>query len=199
MSYDPAFLEFAQRQGGLLVSRVVSRDNLQLGPATLSKAAAARLRTGLRALAAYLRRLILCLALTIEPGLKPQPCRRTPSDHTPRFNTKPRFRIFTGERDFPDDFADPSDWKTERNRTPNHIEAAPLVARLSALKALLEDPAARARRLAFHISRKRPGPLLAPGREAHVPRRWGTELSALYEAMAARIQTLSHERPPPLT
>ncbi|MEO0548651.1 MAG: hypothetical protein AAFZ91_01930 [Pseudomonadota bacterium] len=200
MSFDPAFLSFAQRQGDLLIARVISRDDLQLGPATLSKAAAARLRAGLRALEAYLRRLILCLALQLEPELQPAaiPSQR-PRERKPTFIPKLRFRIFTGERDFPDDFDSHPSRSAAQSFAPDRIEAAPLVAKLRALKALLEDPAARARRLAFSIRRKRPGPLLAPGRDTHVPRRWGTELSALYEAMAVRIQTLSHERPPPLT
>ncbi|MEO1553578.1 MAG: hypothetical protein AAFR82_06545 [Pseudomonadota bacterium] len=43
MSLGPNFLDFAQRQGDLLIARVVSRDDLQLRPATLFKAAAARL------------------------------------------------------------------------------------------------------------------------------------------------------------
>ncbi|MEO0549449.1 MAG: hypothetical protein AAFZ91_05975 [Pseudomonadota bacterium] len=110
---------------------------------------------------------------------------------------QPRFRIFTGERDCPDFSAILDPWG-ERVRTAGPVQTAPLVARLKALKTLLEAPTERAKRLAFHLARRRPGPLLAPGRHADVPRRWGTELSMLYEGMAESIRKLSQARPPPL-
>ena len=201
MSHDPAFLTFAQQQGDLLLARVVSRDNLQLAPSQLSKAAAARLRQGIRALEAYLRRVLFCLALALEPNLTPETRARNPRERKPVFVSKPYFALLTSQADCPD-FAellhDP--WADPKPRPPRGLPvfAAPLLARLSALKALLEAPTGRAKRLAFHLARRRPGWLMPPGREADVPRRWGTELSALYTSMAHLIVEASKARPPPL-
>ena len=79
------------------------------------------------------------------------------------------------------------------------VQAAPLLARLSALKALLDAPDARARRLAFHLARRRPGPIIPPClNQPGVPRRYGTELSAIYDALAQAIWTAGRARPPPL-
>ncbi|MEM9938590.1 MAG: hypothetical protein AAF768_07075 [Pseudomonadota bacterium] len=201
MSLGPNFLDFAQSQGDLLIARVVSRDDLQLAPVSLSKAAAARLKRGIRALEAYLRRVLLCLALAIEPDLEPDNRPRNPCACKPNLNQRPGFNVLGHPLDCPDlshlvrgFWADPK---------PNPLRgepvlAAPLVARLNALKTLLEAPAERAKRLAFFLARRRPGPLLAPGRNADVPRRWGTELSMLYEGMVETIRKLSQARPPPL-
>jgi len=197
MSLDPAFLEFAQRQGDLLAAKIVSRDNVHLSPATLSKAAAARLKSGLRALEAFLRRILVLMALAFEPGLEPQNRLYTSRPKSPFVEPKHHFKIFTSDHDCPDlrNLSDPWADPQPGNRGP--VVAAPLLARLSALKALLEAPEIRARRLAFHLARRRPGWLLAPGREAHIGRRWGTELSALYDAMATAILEASKARPPP--
>ncbi|MEM1087914.1 MAG: hypothetical protein AAGH90_09295, partial [Pseudomonadota bacterium] len=54
-----------------LLASVTARDHLQLNPATITKAAAKRLRQGLRQIEAYLRRVLILMALMLEPGLKP--------------------------------------------------------------------------------------------------------------------------------
>ncbi|MEM6666142.1 MAG: hypothetical protein AAF638_07035, partial [Pseudomonadota bacterium] len=72
------FLELAQRVGIDLVDHVTARDELYLRPSVLTRVAARRFRSGLKSLAAYLRRLILLLALQMEHGLverAPQPVR----------------------------------------------------------------------------------------------------------------------------
>ena len=202
MSLGPGFLDFAQRQGDLLLAKVTSRDNVHLSPVTFSKAAATRLKTGLRALQAYVRRLILLLALSLEPELDPNTRAQMPRQRNPDVSSNPQVRIFTGEQDCPDFAGLGRDPWADHNPAKSHrgapVLAAPLLARLSALKALLEAPTARAKRLAFHLARHRPGWLMPPGREAHVPRRFGTELSALYEGLAQAIISASKIRPPPL-
>jgi len=74
-----------------------------------------------------------------------------------------------------------------------------LLARLAALKKLVDAPEARARRLAFHLARRRPGPVLAPvfaGRSRGQP--FTTETSAVFEALPTAIIAASRSRPPPL-
>ncbi|MDJ0919719.1 MAG: hypothetical protein QNI84_01215 [Henriciella sp.] len=195
---DP--LAHFQAQGELLIARIVSRDDLQLAPALISKAAATRLRQGLRALEAYVRRVLFCLALALEPGLKPDNCPRNPRERVPDPDRRSGFKLFTGERDCLDfaDFHDP--WADPKPRPPHGkpVLAAPLLDRLNTLKTLLENPIERARRLAFHLARYRPGWLFAPGQNADVPTRWGTELSATFTAMGHQIVAASKARPPPI-
>ncbi|MDJ0921293.1 MAG: hypothetical protein QNI84_09205 [Henriciella sp.] len=200
MSFTADPLVHLQAQGELLIARIVSRDDLQLAPVQISKAAATRLRQGLRALEAYVRRVLFCLALALEPGLKPDNCPRNPRERAPNFDRKPGFKLFTGEQDCPDftDFHDP--WADPKPRPPHGqpVLAAPLLGRLNALKTLLKNPAARAKRLAFHLARYRPGWLFAPGRTGDVPHRWGPELSATFTAMGHQIVAASKARPPPI-
>ncbi|MDJ0920777.1 MAG: hypothetical protein QNI84_06585 [Henriciella sp.] len=207
MTLTPGFFAFAQSQGDLLFGKVLARDGLNLAPASLTRAAARRARAGIRALEAYLRRVILLLALVLEPDLKADNKPVIPQDRPPNPTQKPqRFQIFTGEQDRPDftdlhdPWADPSDraWASHMNRGLP-VPTAPLLARLAQLQALLQAPEARARRLAYHLARRRPGLLTAPDFwRCPVRSRHGTELSALYTGMAAAIIQMSRIRPPPL-
>ena len=82
-------------------------------------------------------------------------------------------------------------------RPAGPVPARGLLQRLSALKAILDNPEPRARRLAWSLARNRPGILLAAQGRA-VPARWGTEPSALYTAMGFAISQTSRAPPPPL-
>lgn len=186
-------------------ARVLSRDDGHLAPETLTRAAAARLRSGIRALEAWLRRVILCLALQLEPTLQPDRSEYVKLDRPRRLAPpRPRLRmfadgrlLFAGER-FPRGGLPASGPRAGLAR-PDTIWAAPLLARLAALRPLIEAPDARARRLAFHLARRRPGPLPVPGARGAVrPRQFGTEASALYDALAPAILMASRARPPPI-
>lgn len=200
MHFTPALFNHVQRQGGGLYAQVLSRDNLHLAPALLSRAAAQRLRAGLRALEAFVRRLFILLALSLEPGLKPDLRERPLRAQSGKSRAQSHsFRIFQGETALPDHW--PDHWPDPaRDWLPtNPIHSAPLLVRLSALKALLDAPEVRARRLAFHMARHRPGLIIPPGSDhTGVPRRYGTEASAIYQAMAQAIYTAGRARPPPL-
>ncbi|MEL6387759.1 MAG: hypothetical protein AAFR00_10435, partial [Pseudomonadota bacterium] len=75
----------------------------------------------------------------------------------------------------------------------------PLLGRLAALKALVDAPARRARRLAFYLARRRPGLLLAPVYRGPASGRvLGRDPAAVFEGMAAAITERSRARPPPL-
>jgi len=69
MSDDLSLFARAGRYVEGLVLNVIARDSAQLAPQRFTRAAAKRLRAGIRAIEAYLRRLILLIALEIEPTL----------------------------------------------------------------------------------------------------------------------------------
>ena len=200
MRQDLGSFETLQRYGSLLVAKVLSRDNLHLAPRFISPAIAGRLRSGLRALEAYARRLILFIALTFEHELAPSTREYVVYQRQKRRVPKsPSFPIFVGERVPPEiGFGEGTRRKLEPFGRGAEIIAAPLLQRLSDLKALIAAPEKRARQIAFQLARRRPGPLLAPhnGRgRSLVPRRLGTEISALYDSMAHSIHTISRKRP----
>lgn len=187
------------RQAGALHARVLSRDDMQLAPRLISRAAARRLKSGLRALEAYLRRVLLLIALQMEPGL-------IPDETTPVAGPRPRrFRLSRSDlRIFPS----AREWSGTEPFAPGRrgfaprglaVPAAPYLSRLAALGRLIDAPEARARRLAWVLARRRVGLVRAPGRgPGDVPLRYGTEVSALYRALAPAILNASRARPPPL-
>ncbi|MEM7766305.1 MAG: hypothetical protein AAF253_02325 [Pseudomonadota bacterium] len=202
MSATPALLPHLKVQGTALHARVLARDDCHLLPESLTRAAAARLRAGIAALEAWLRRVILYLAFQLEPGLQPDQSEYA-KVHRPRRLQRPSLdlRILANDIPLPGaitagaPFAATPHWQPRETA----IWATPLLRRLSALKALVDAPEARARRLALHLARRRPGLLVVPGRHGAVqPRRFGTELSTLYHALAQAILTASRARPPPL-
>ncbi|MEL6210640.1 MAG: hypothetical protein AAFR44_10765, partial [Pseudomonadota bacterium] len=99
MSLGSAFFHHFATQGDALYARVLSRDDAQLVPARLTQAAAARLRAGIAALESWLRRVLILLALHLEPDL---PAGRPYAKvHRPRrFVLRgPVFRIFPSGRE----------------------------------------------------------------------------------------------------
>ena len=182
-----------------------------------TKAAAQRLVAGLRLAEAYLRRVLLVMALELEPTLvdAPQPLGR------PRTcATQPKavaacslFRIFQNVRAIPDgvltkmrqgDFS--ATQAPQDHAQPKPVFIGRLQARFDNLAKIAGDPLPRARRLAFHLARKRPGPMFEPDRHVRpsnslgrLRRLWNTETSATFEAMGMDIRTKSRARPPPLT
>ncbi|MEM7768684.1 MAG: hypothetical protein AAF253_14560 [Pseudomonadota bacterium] len=200
MTHSATLFDHLQTHGDRLHARVLARDDLQLAPWRLSRAAAARLRAGIAALESWLRRVLLLLALELEPTLTP---RQTPYNPVHRPCTVPRRA--SRLRVFPADAAtDPHRFDALRRRgrpwsNGRPVHAAPLLSRLARLKALVDAPQARARRLAFHIARRRPGPLFVPA--YHGPpsgRTFGPEISAVHAGLAAAIVERSRARPPPL-
>lgn len=192
------------QQVARLLDTVAARDNLHLAPKTLTKAAAARIRRGIRAAQAYLRRLLIVMALMLEPTLKPDQRPRAiyGKVEKPKLPRKKTFPIFTGEQNPPDfQYMSETGAFTARNGHQNTgpVLAAPLLEQLRALRALLENPDARARRLALHMARRRAGLILAPDlNRGLVPGRLGTEISSLYQGLGVQIAELSRGRPPPL-
>jgi hypothetical protein len=185
-----------------LVAAVTARDNLYLRPAFVRKAVAGRLASGLVVLRAFLRRLIILMALHLEWGLvdtrgaMKRPHGQKSSSSAARF-TLPLLEI-----------AKASPWQTGngpqfkaviiRTSAPREVNIDPLYAKLSYLAGIAANPMAKARRLAFHLARKHRGMIMAPKGPTRIAGRWGTEVSAFYDAMAGELVRNSCSRPPPL-
>ena len=69
MSFSLAPFTFALSQASYLRDRVLGVSELFGRPAFVRKAVAARLRKGVRALEAFLRRILILMALDLEPDL----------------------------------------------------------------------------------------------------------------------------------
>lgn len=211
MTFALASFAVALLQALGIHARVMARDGLICRPAFASKAVLARLRTGVRALEAFLRRVLILMALEMEHDLvavdRPENLARAktlpPRAHKPVFVIYPAFYDAA-----PTDFADKfSDKKTGTDASICHRDAItsppPAVPignwldRLDLLHAITNDPIAKARRLAFSLARSRHGILMAPPEHPRRLRRWGTEPSAIYDAMGFQIMQKSRSRPPP--
>jgi hypothetical protein len=190
-----------------LVAAVTTRDSLHLRPALARQAVAARLRSGMIVLRAFLRRLIILIALELEWGLvdargpmkRPHGCKSKPSSPgcslaglntqgaSPWLNAAgPDFKPVVKNND------------SRGYNTPVMIDMAKLYAQLDYLAGLAANPLAKAKRLAFHLARNYEGFIMAPGGPKRIAGRWGTEVSASYNAIAWSIITKSRNRPPPL-
>jgi hypothetical protein len=199
MSLNPSLYQTAAHYAEMFAAKILARDNLYLSPREVSRAAALRLKQGIMALEAYLRRLLFVLALHIEHELKPDTKERPIYARAPRkrgqkasFKTLPYWGI---EPDFSTIFEHK---KWADRQPPKPVPLAPLLKRLAEVRDILKNPEARARRLAYHLARKQSGPLLAPRAHDAVRNRYGTEFSAIYTAMSAEIGEMSRARPPPI-
>ncbi|MCU0882587.1 MAG: hypothetical protein MUF14_07975 [Hyphomonadaceae bacterium] len=199
-----ASFTFLIRVGRDLAAAVLTRDRLETRPVWGKKAVARRLASGLRVLGAYLRRLLVLMALALEPDLrvKDLPLRRP---HGRKMQPGVHFMVLKPDLPLPEDFArrsgpplDVASPGHARRMAQGGVGLARLYRQLDLMAAILADPLPRARRLALHLARCRPGILLAPQGPARIAGRWGTEVPASFEAMAVSIITQSRNRPPPL-
>ena len=199
MSLNPGLYKTAAHFAQLFAAKILARDNLHLSPREVSRAAALRLKQGIVALEAYLRRLLFVLALHIEHELKPDTKERPIYARAPRKRgPKSKFKTLPYRGIQPDfsTFSCSSRWAGRQ--PPKPVPLAPLLKRLAEVRDILNNPEARARRLAYHLARRQSGPLLAPCAHNAVRNRHGTEFSAIYTAMSAEIGELSRARPPPI-
>ena len=185
-----------------LVAAVTTRDNLHLRPAWACKAVAARLAGGLRVLRAFLRRLIILIALDLEWGLvdtrgemKRPHGRKSTSTSTPSLKGLDAAKVSPWLK------SDGPQLKTDNGQahnTPIPIDMAKLYAQLDFLAKIAANPIAKAKRLAFRLARTRQGIIMAPEGPQRIAGRWGTQVRASFDAMGASIMTQSRNRPPPL-
>jgi hypothetical protein len=189
-----------------LVAAVTTRDNLHLRPALARQAVAARLRSGIIVLRAFLRRLIILMALELEWTLvdKREEVKR-PHGRKSKSSTAMRMQGFTAPIASPWLTNHPIHFRTKVKTGycgPVEINMAKFYAQLDYLAKIAANPVAKAKRLAFHLARtydyNSKGMIIAPEGPWRVAGYWGTEVSASFDAMAAAILTKSKNRPPPL-
>jgi hypothetical protein len=191
-----------------LASAVSTRDDLHLRPETARKTVAMRLRSGLILLRAFLRRLILLIALDLEWGLMDKrgemkrPHGRTNKKPSAPITLDGLYKAKVGPwQSNVGPHMQPQNKAAQRygnGGTPVFVEMAKLYAQLDFLAKVAADPYAKAKRLAFHMARTREGLIFAPYGPKRIAGRWGTEVSSLYDVMAFQINEKSRNRPPPL-
>jgi hypothetical protein len=186
-----------------LVAAVTTRDNLHLRPALARKSVAARLRSGMIVLRAFLRRLIILIALEMEwslvdtRGAMKRPHGRKSKSLAPKFS----LQGLDSQGVSPWLNAVGPQFKPVQRlgyRGPVEIDMAKLYAQLDYLSKLASNPTAKAKRLAFHLARTHQGIIMAPTGPKRIAGRWGTQVSASYDGIAESIMTKSRNRPPPL-
>ncbi|MFN8734840.1 MAG: hypothetical protein ACK5Z6_01125 [Hyphomonadaceae bacterium] len=174
----------------------------------MRKAVAARLRKGVRALEAFLRRILILMALELEPDL----VAKLQFENLARAKGRKVRAIKAFLRIFPTPGGVHTfDFKHRLgaprvSETPPHAAALPPVKvpigrwlrQLDYLQTIINDPVAKAKRLAFSLARRHHGLLMAPDQHRRVMRGCGTEPSTIFDAMAFQIMQKSRSRPPPL-
>ena len=199
---------FALSLASQLCARVLGVSELLGRPAFVRKAVAARLRKGVRALEAFLRRILILMALDMEPDLVAD----IQSENLARAKArkvrvkKAFLRIFPDpDRAYAFDF-EQQIGASRRLEPPLHAATLPPVRvpigqwlrQLDYLQTIIHDPVAKARRLAFCLARRHHGLLMAPPEHRRVMNGYGVEPSAIFDAMAFQIMQKSRSRPPPL-
>jgi hypothetical protein len=190
-----------------LASAVSARDNVHFRYPTERKAVATRLVSGLRILRAFLRRLIILIALELEWGLVDArgPMKRPHKRNMKASSAKPSLTCFDADKVSPWLNNDGPNFKPKltsqnehRTNPPVYVDMAALYAQLDFLAGIAANPIAKAKRLAFHLARKRHGIIMAPSGPWRIEGRWGTQVSTYFDLMAGDIVTQSRNRPPPL-
>jgi hypothetical protein len=189
-----------------LLAQVTGRDGLDDRPGSLRPAVMRRLESGVRVLASFVRRLLVLMALSLEHGLvdRVDASQPLPRPKGRRRTSGARFKVL------PPPFSGPyvvgdaiESWRdrvgtTVPVRQAKPVSPARLYRLLDQLAAIVADPEPRARRLAFHLARRRDGPILPPVGPARIAGIWGMEVRASHDAMAGAILSASRVRPPPL-
>jgi hypothetical protein len=210
------FMETVLASAGFVLSVVRAlidaawvRDNLYLKrPDFAARAAARRLASSLRYIEAYLRRVLVVIALEIEPMLVDDrgPMRRPHGKKANKALTKPPcFTVLNG-------YGPPLS-ETVINRLearadackphsdqlmPQPVAMERLYLRLDHLAAIVRDPLARAKRLAFHLARSKEGPIVTSDPAIRPPSHWKTDARATFVALGYDMTARSMKRPPPL-
>jgi hypothetical protein len=178
-------------------------------PQWASRSLSRQFLRGVRMAEAFLRRLLLVLALDLEHTLVDT------SKAVERIKGRDRKRMRTWRPPVPrfvvlDECYTPDlNWKLAdlhaATKPPGHsrpppapVRMAALYRRLDRLRAITEDPMRRARRLAYWLARRRPDWIFAPNRRLRLPGIYGTDVRASFDAMGYGILARSKVRPPPL-
>jgi hypothetical protein len=156
-------------------------------------------------LRAFLRRLVILIALDLEWGLVDK--RGVMKRPHGRKSTSVGFSLGGLDRDkiSPWQNSDGPNFKPQllirgedRRSTPVPVDMARLYAQFDFLSKIAANPLAKAKRLAFHVARTKEWIIIPPEGPRRIAGRWGTEVSASYDAMGGSIMTVSRNRAPPL-
>jgi hypothetical protein len=189
-----------------LASMVNTRDDLHLRPELARKSVAARLVSGLIVLKTFLRRLIILIALDLEWGLVDKrgemklPHKRKSKPSSP-FNLPllDCSKVSPWIKAVPPNFKPRVKSQNAYGTNPAvYVDMEKLYAYLTFLSKIADNPYPKAKRLAFHLARNRPGPILAREGPKRIAGRWGTEIRTYYDWLPALIVDQSRNRPPPL-
>jgi hypothetical protein len=189
-----------------LAAAVNTRDQLHLRPPVACKAVAMRLASGLVVLRAFLRRLVILIALELEWGLVDK---RGEMKRPHMRKAKSRAVLSLGglEANKANPWLDGGGPQFKArvktgNIGPVEVNMANLYTKLDFLAAIAANPLAKAKRLAFYLARRYPydpnGIIIAPEGPKRIAGRWGTQVRASYDAIAGSIMIQSRNRPPPL-
>lgn len=189
-----------------LAAMVNTRDDLHLRPQIARKSVAGRLVSGLIVLKTFLRRLIILIALDLEWSLVDK---RGEMKRPHKRKSKPfaGFHLPTldSSKVSPWIIAVPPNFKPRvksqnayGTNPPVHVDMARLYAQFEYLAEIAANPYPKAKRLAFHLARNQPGPILALEGPKRIAGRWGTEIRAYYDNLPSLIVDKSRNRPPPL-
>eukprot|EP01038_Epipyxis_sp_PR26KG_P006600 gene6600-9067_t len=185
MAFSLTPFAFALSQASYLRDRVLGASELLERPGFVRKAVAARLRKGVRALEAFLRRILILMALDIEPDLVAE----IQTEDLARAKGRKVRAIKAFLRIFPTPSgAHTFDFK-QRLGAPRTSEISPHAAalppvtvpigrwlrQLDYLQTIIKDPVAKARRLAFCLARRHHGLLMAPDQHRRVMRGYPAE------------------------
>jgi hypothetical protein len=189
-----------------LAAAVITRDNLHLLPHLARKSVAVRFAGGLRLLRAFLRRLVILIALDLEWGLvdkrgemKRPHGRKSKSSAGFSLGGLACNKISPWENSGGPNFKPRTPLRDEDGRsTPIPVDMTRLYAQFDFLSKIAANPLAKAKRLAFHIARTKEWIIIPPQGPRRIAGRWGTQVSASFDAMGGSIMTVSRNRPPPL-
>jgi hypothetical protein len=206
MPTEPHSFTFQIGLARSLLAQVTGRDGLDMRPVEVRPAVIGRLAAGVRVLASFVRRLLVLMALSMEHGLVDRIDRAKPlarphgrgSACAVRFVLlEPRLaRVSAADRAVVCWFDLASQPSQARRVAPP--SPARLYRLLDVLATIVANPEPRALRLAFHLARRRDGPILPPAGPARIAGCWGTQVCASHDAMAEAILSSSRVRPPPL-
>jgi hypothetical protein len=189
-----------------LAAMVNTRDNLHLRPETARQSVAGRMKAGLNVLKTFLRRLIILIALELEWGLVDQ---RRPMKRPHGRKAKPGLKFHLPLLDAqtggdwlhdhdPDHYPRAKSQNAYRTNPAVYVDMARLYAYLAFLSKIADNPYPKAKRLAYHLGRNRPGYIVSREGPERIAGRWGTEIRAYYDSLPALIIDQSRNRPPPL-
>ncbi len=193
MAHDNTLLEISLQEAGLALSEVAALVGAHLLPASLSRHIAAKARAQLKGLEAFIRRLLLWMALALEhditPDMREAAPRQNAADKKHAAHTFALFEPQSARADLPE--------FSHFSRPPARpLPAAPILARIKSLQSILEAPDAYARRMAFLLARQREDQyVVLPGIGLSV-RTQSAQLAALFQALGEPVFNACLARPP---